>query len=88
MPAGDQSCFVTSIMFNGIDEMHTCLLVVRWWSVSLPFVDECFALINLVEFQFFGISPFHIAIILVHFHSLVMIPGYKKSAHACGFGPE
>ena len=88
MPAGNQSCFVTSIMFNGIDEMHTHLLVVRRWSVSTPLVNECFVLINLVEFQFLSISSFHVAISLVKFHHLFMILGYEKSVHVCEFGPE
>ena len=88
MPAGNQSCLVMPIVFDSMCKVCTCLLVVQRRSVSSPLVDEGFVFIDLVEFQFFSISPFGVAISFVEFHCLFMVLRHKEATHVCGFGPE
>ena len=88
MSSCNQSCFVTSVVFNGINHMHAYLLVIRTRIVTLSFIEKGFIVIDLFQFDCLCVLPSGITILTVKLHSLVMVSWYQEAIHVDGFHSE
>ena len=73
MAVSDESCLVTSIVFDVLDDVHPDLLVPFWNLVSNPPIFEGVVLVDLTKFQNLSIAPLGVSILLVQTHGLSVI---------------
>ena len=81
MTSGDKAGLMAAVMFDSVDDAYSDLLVLGSWFVTFSFVFEGLVIIDLSEFDKFGVTPFRIAVLTVEFHGLFMIAGNKEAIH-------
>ena len=76
MSIRDESCFVTSIMLEVVNKVHSHAFV-SWWRITLgPLIVESFVFTDLLQFEFLGISPLGITIGLIQCRGMAVIAWY------------
>jgi len=88
LASGDETSFVSSIVFDCIDHMHSDLLVVGAWVTTESKVFECRKLINHKDLCVFCIGKFRITIAMINRHGLFMITRHFETVHVDRFGTE
>ena len=88
MSAGDESCFVTSIVLDGVNKVYSDLLVSRTGSISLSFVVEGFVFVDLCKLKDLCVSPLGVAVACVELHCLLMIAWNLKTVHVDRFSAK
>ena len=88
MASSDETSFVSSIMFDCIDHMHSYLLVVGAWVATESKVFERRKFINHKDFGVFCVGEFLVTIAAINRHGLFMVTRHFKTIHVDRFGTE
>ena len=75
-------------MFDGANKVCVDPFALLSGFAANAFIDKSFAFSDLVQLDYFGISPFSVAVLLIKFHCLLVIAWNLHSVHAYGFRAE
>jgi len=80
--------FVSSVMFDCIDHVHTYLLVLRARVATKSKVFECRKLINHKDLSVLSVGKFGVAVTLINRHCLFMVARCLETVHVDGLGAK